>query len=167
MGHLGQRRPSDQLHGVVVNAAFFPDRVDRDNVRMLERRNRPHLVFKPPQRHFISQGYEWQHFQCDLAAHRELLGLVNDAHPATANFTHNLEIAESVIVSQAIRCCGAKRRTTAGGKLASDEFERRKDQPNLFGDLWISFGVIFHIRTVSPVQQLEKLISDFAEQFVD
>ena len=47
LDHLRQRPSLDELHGVVVNAALAADRVDADDVGMIQGRGRLGLVAEP------------------------------------------------------------------------------------------------------------------------
>jgi hypothetical protein len=61
---LSQRLAIDELHGVVVDAAFLPHRVDRHDVLVMQTRRRQRLVLEPLQVVWVHRRRERQHFQC-------------------------------------------------------------------------------------------------------
>ncbi len=91
---LGEGRPVDELHGVIVDPALAADRVDRDDVRMVQVRGRLGLDAEPGYLLRVDGGGEREDLQRDATAQRVLFGLVDDAHPAAAELADHAEIAE-------------------------------------------------------------------------
>ena len=91
---LGERRPVDELHGVVVDAALAADRVHRDDVRVVELRGGLGLDAEPGDLAGVDGGGERQDLQRHAAAQRALDGLVDDAHAAAAQLADDAEVAD-------------------------------------------------------------------------
>jgi hypothetical protein len=89
----------------------------------------------------IEQRLPRQHFHGDVAAERFLIGLVNDAHAAAADFAENAEIAESLQLRRAQRNSHA-----AGFFLLRFEMfdggDRRENIANILGEIRISRRVL-------------------------
>ena len=92
--YLRQALAFDELHGVVVDAAFDADGVDRDDVRVVERGGGAGFVLEAGELLLVEHRGEGQHFQGDAAAERDLLGFVDDAHAAAADLAEDAEVAE-------------------------------------------------------------------------
>ena len=88
-----QRLPVDELHRIVVDAAFHADGEDGDDVRMVQLSGRLGLVLETGDLAAVQHGSEGEHFQGHAAAQRDLLGLVHNAHPAAANLPQKAKIA--------------------------------------------------------------------------
>ena len=94
LDHLRQALAFDELHRVVVDAAFDADGVDGDDVRVVERGGGAGFVLEAGQLLLVEHRGERQDLQRDAAAERELLGLVDDAHAAAAELAEDAEVAE-------------------------------------------------------------------------
>jgi hypothetical protein len=84
----------DELHGVKVDAAITAHCVHRDNVAVMQTGGGERLVAEALQVLFVECSGEGQHLQRDHAIERNLDGLVDDAHAATADFAHDEEVAQ-------------------------------------------------------------------------
>ena len=85
----GERLTVDELHGVVVHAAFAADGVDGHDVRVVQARRRLRLVVEALQLPRVHRRRERQHLQRHPPAQRHLLRLVDDAHAAPAHLAHD------------------------------------------------------------------------------
>ena len=94
LDHFRQALAFDELHRVVVDAAFAADRVDRDDVRVVERGGGAGFVLEAGQLLAVEHRGERQHLQRDAAAEGELLGFVDDAHAAAADFAQDAKVAQ-------------------------------------------------------------------------
>ena len=92
--HLRQALAFDELHRVVVDAAFAADRVDGDDVRVVERGGGAGFVLEAGELLLVEHRRERQHLQRDAAAERELLRFVDHAHAAAAELAEDAEVAE-------------------------------------------------------------------------
>ena len=90
----GQALPLDELHRVVVDAALAADRVHRDDLLVLHVRRGQRLCFEALEAARVDGRGERQDLQRDPPPQRDLLGLVNDPHPASAHLTHDAKVAE-------------------------------------------------------------------------
>ena len=89
-----ERPPLDELHGVVMHAAVAADGEDRHEVRVVEVRRRLGLDLEPLDPPRVDRGGEREDLQRDPAAERDLLGLVDDPHPAPAQLADDPEVAQ-------------------------------------------------------------------------
>jgi hypothetical protein len=89
----GERRPLDELHGVVVDAPLAADRVHRHDVRVVELRGGLGLDAEPSDLAGVDRGGQRQDLQGDAAAQRALDGLVHDPHAAAADLADDAEVA--------------------------------------------------------------------------
>jgi hypothetical protein len=71
----------NELHGVVVHAALAADRVDGEDVGVVERSGRPRLIPEALEVTRIHDRGQGQHLECNPTAQRQLLGLVDDPVP--------------------------------------------------------------------------------------
>ena len=82
-----ERLAVEQLHRDEVLAVRFFDRVDRADVRMIERARRPRLALEPLERRPVARQLRRQELQRDASSELRVLGLIDDAHPAAAEST--------------------------------------------------------------------------------
>ena len=92
--HLRQALAFDELHRIVVDATLCSDRVDRDDIGMVERGSGPGFVFEAGQLLLVEHRGERQHLERHAAAERDLLGFVNHAHAAPAQLAEDAKIAQ-------------------------------------------------------------------------
>ena len=77
-----------------MNSLIATNVEDGHDVWMAQLRSRWGLDLEPlPLRGVDGRG-EWEHLQGDAATQRDLLGLVNDSHSASANFTDDAEVTK-------------------------------------------------------------------------
>ena len=91
---VGQRLPLHQLHRDEVRAAGLFDRVHRDDVGVVQRRDGPGFAGKAQPALVIGGQLRRQNLERDLATERGVLGLIDDTHPAGADFAHDPVVAE-------------------------------------------------------------------------
>jgi hypothetical protein len=78
-----------ELHGDERQPIVFADFVDGADIGMIESRRRSRLPAEAFQRLGIAGQVLGQKFQRNKAAKLSVFGLVNHAHPATAQLSHN------------------------------------------------------------------------------
>ena len=94
--HPGERLSVDELHGVEVDAPFAADRINRHDVRMVQRAAAWASLRKRCKSLASNMAAKRQNFQRDAPAQGKLHGLVNDSHAAPADLAYDLKIAERV-----------------------------------------------------------------------
>ena len=91
-----ERLPVDQVHGVEVVAVVLADGVDRDDVGVVQLGRGLGLALEA----LLGLGAHAQRGREDLQGHaaleRDLAGLVDHAHTATADLAQQLEVAEAL-----------------------------------------------------------------------
>jgi hypothetical protein len=92
---VAERPAVHELIGDEVRARRVTDVVNRDDVRMIQRRRRPGFADEPGQAVLIVGRCGRQHFQRDLAAETDVLSEIHLAHPALAEGTDDLVVPES------------------------------------------------------------------------
>ena len=92
---LLQGRSLDQLHHVEVQSLFAADREDRHDVGMVQLGGGQSLVFEAHQLPFVEHRGERQHLERDATLERDLLGFVDDAHPAATQFALDRKVAQA------------------------------------------------------------------------
>ena len=92
--YLGQGLPFHKLHRVVMHAPLAPDRVDLNDVGVLQRGGGQGFIVEPLQLAGIENGSKREGLQRHPATQRDLLGFVDDAHSAATNLPADAEIAE-------------------------------------------------------------------------
>ena len=95
---LGKAVPLHKLHRVEMHASIATGRVDRHDVGMVKLRRGLSFDQKPLPLLWINGRGKRKDFEGDLAAQRDLLGLVNHAHAASTN------LADDPVVSQPCAC---------------------------------------------------------------
>ncbi len=91
---LGQRRAVQKLHRDEVLALGFLDRVNRHDVRMLERGDRARLALEPRQAVGVVCERFGQHLQRHVTAELGVAGAIHLAHAAGADLLEDLVMAE-------------------------------------------------------------------------
>src|SRR5436190_869314 len=94
MDELTQCEAFNELHGVKMDAAFAADKVDGDDVLMVQAGGGFGFVVKSLQLFLVHCGCEREHLEGYPPAERDLLRLVYHPHAATAHFMQEPEIAE-------------------------------------------------------------------------
>ncbi len=92
---LGELLPAHQLHGQEVDAVRLLDRVDVDDVGVIERRQRPSLAPEPLEAFLTAREVGRQHLQRHLAAELRVLGEIDLAHAALAELGGDLVVGEA------------------------------------------------------------------------
>ncbi len=90
----GEALPVDELHRVVVDAALAADRVHRDDPLVLHVRRGQRLGLEALEAARVDGRGERQDLERDPPPQRDLLGLVDDAHPPTAHLAQEAKVAE-------------------------------------------------------------------------
>ncbi len=92
--HLVQTQALDELHDVIGRAVVLADAEDRHDVRVVELGGSLGLALEPQPLLVVADHLGRQDLQCHMAAERNLLGLVDHAHPAMADLADDPEIAD-------------------------------------------------------------------------
>jgi hypothetical protein len=130
----GQRLPFDELHGVEVDGPLAADRVDVDDVRVVQRRRRPRLVVEALQLSWVEGPRQRQHLESHPPAQRHLFRLVDDSHAAPAHLADQSEVAEPA--RRLLPRCGGDRARPGSG--VADEVQRLQAGVELLGQLGIA-----------------------------
>ena len=96
LDQLRERLAVDQLHGVVMDAPIRADGVDRHDIGMVQLGGGLRFVLESLQVLGIERGGERQDLDGDAPPQRKLQRLVDDAHPAPADFAHQAKIAQGL-----------------------------------------------------------------------
>src|SRR5262249_11184848 len=89
---FGEGSSFDELHGVEVHAALAADRVDRNDVRMMQLGRGLRLVLEALQMLGIHCRSERQDLEGNAAPQRKLFGFIDDSHASPAQFAQDAEI---------------------------------------------------------------------------
>jgi len=132
--HLSQRQAVDVAHGEIVYAALAADGDHVDDVRMVELRGSLGLVLEPRHLPRIDDRREGKNLQRHAARQRDLLGLVDHAHPAPSDLADESKIAQHACARRIAR---VNRRLPAvaadfEGGLA-DKLQARQASPQALG----------------------------------
>ena len=84
LDHLPQVSPGHVPHRDIQQLILGAHVVDRDHVRVVQRRGDPGLLQEPGPEHVIGSQLRRQHLQRDDTAQPQVLRLVDHAHPAAA-----------------------------------------------------------------------------------
>ena len=83
--HFSQRDTSHILHHDVGRALLLAQVVDRDDIRMVERRGRAGFLLEAPQPFRVVGELRAKHFYDDMAVELEIFGFVDLAHTPGPN----------------------------------------------------------------------------------
>jgi hypothetical protein len=97
----------DQLHGDEARAAGFLDRVDRDDVGVVERRYRLGLALEAPQPVGVVRHIGWQDLECNAPPQSLVLGGVDRTHAAFTQLAENSVVREC-LADHRIAFCSVK-----------------------------------------------------------
>ena len=97
---LAQRLAVDEFRDQESRAVVIADLVNREDVRVVERRRRPRLVQKTAQSLRIAAQLRPQYLERDRSPERRIDGLVDLAHPAGAEEAEDLVTADSAAGGQ-------------------------------------------------------------------
>ena len=90
----GEALPVDELHRVIVDAALAADRVHRHDLLVLHVRRREGLGLESLEAARVDGRGEREDLERDPPPQRDLLGLVDDPHPAPAHLAQEAKVAE-------------------------------------------------------------------------
>ena len=90
----GEALPIDELHRVIVHAALAADRMHRHDPLVLHVCGRQRLGLESLEATRVNGRGERQYLERDPPPERDLLGLVDDPHPAAADLAQETEVAE-------------------------------------------------------------------------
>jgi hypothetical protein len=148
---VGKRASLDVLHRIVVNAPFTADRVNLDDVGVLQGGGGQRFVLEPLESLGVHHSGERKHFQGHSAVQGNLFRLVDDPHPAPANFVKQSEIAQPADR----RTCRGIRRAVLPVQLrhhAAQHFHRVQAGRQFLFDLGVLFQKRFALG-LSPLKQ--------------
>ena len=135
---LGQGLPLDELHGVVVDAALAADRINRDDVGVVELGGGQGLGLEPPELGRVHGRREREHLQRHPAVQRTLHRLVHHPHAPAAHLGDQAEVAQVADPGLAftrfdrLRIGDQRRR---GQRRLADEFEAGQARLQVLGQL--------------------------------
>ena len=92
--HLIQPQALDELHDVIRQAILLADAEDGDDIGVVQPGRRSRLALEPPLGPVVQQHAFGQHLERDVTPQRDLLGLVDNAHAALADFAEDAKITE-------------------------------------------------------------------------
>ena len=98
---VAERPAVHELVGDEVRARRVADVVNRDDVRVIQRRRRPGFADESGQAVRVAGKGGWQHLQRHLAAEADVLSEIHLAHSALAEGTDDLVMPESCALAQA------------------------------------------------------------------
>ena len=99
-GDVAERPAVHELVGDEVRARRVADVVNRDDVRVIQRRGRPGFADEPGEAVLVVSKYGRQNLQRDPAAETDVLSEIHLAHPALAEGTDDLVVPESCALGQ-------------------------------------------------------------------
>ena len=91
-----KRLTVEKLHGQERPIVVLPDFINCTNVGMIESRSSPGFALKTLERLAVASKIVRQEFQRCLAAQAEVFGLINDTHPAAAEFFQNAIVRDGL-----------------------------------------------------------------------
>jgi hypothetical protein len=97
LNQLRQALPFDKLHRIEVHAPLAANRVDTDNVWVVELRGGLGFVLESLQLAAIEDRGQREDLQRHAASKGQLPRFVDNPHPAAANFTYDLEVAQGLL----------------------------------------------------------------------
>ena len=89
-----QAAPVNKLHDDEMKSFLLSHAKDRNDVGMVQPGSGLRFPLKALQLFRVQQRMLRQHLQSDAAFQRLLPGLIDDAHPAPAKFTQDVEISQ-------------------------------------------------------------------------
>ena len=84
----------DELHDVIGRLALLADAEDWHDVGVVELRRGPGLALESPAGPGVAEHLRGQDLERHMPPQRDLLGLVDDAHPAPADLADDAVVAE-------------------------------------------------------------------------
>ena len=115
----GEALPVDELHRVVMDAALAADRVHRHDPLVLHVGRRQCLGLEPLEPARVDGRGERQDLERDPPPERDLLGLVDDAHPPPAHLAQEAEVAELADARMGLVRLVARRAAAVGRRACS------------------------------------------------
>jgi GMP synthase PP-ATPase subunit len=110
-GDIAERAAVDEFVGDEVHARRVANVMDRDDVRMVQRRRRPGFTDEPGLAVLVVGDVGRQDFQRDAAAEADVLSEIHLAHTALAEGTENLVVSEpcALVQTHGVRITGPAR----------------------------------------------------------
>ena len=159
VNRLGEGLAVDELHGVVVHAALAAHRVNRDNVRVVELGGGEGLGLESAELGRVHRGRERKDLEGHTAMERDLLGLVNHAHTAPADFADDPEVAQ---ISQDLAGIRVHRqaRDLSYGRVPDlgHHLERREDSTKTLGLVGVVPGQIVDVHRLAALEPVGALL---------
>ncbi len=114
--HLGERSPGDHRHREVMDTTLVSRGEERDDVRMIERRDRVGLHPEACELAIVRAAGPRQDLQGHAPSQGDLLGLVDHRHPAPADHTDDPEVTQPVALRTGQTVRVGEFRLAAGGE---------------------------------------------------
>src|SRR6185437_12971433 len=102
--HSFESAAFQQLHNHEVTAVLAADFVDGADVGMVERRGSAGLALKSLQSLWVARQLFREELQSDAPPQGEVLGLIDHAHPATAELLQNAVMGDGLTNHGAALC---------------------------------------------------------------
>ena len=146
-----------------MDAPFGADRVDRDDVGVVQLRGGLGLDAEPGDLAGVDGGGERQDLQRHATAERALHGLVDDAHAAAPQLADDAEITES----RSVRCrliISDRRRSDRAGQFL-DQMQTIEARPQAFGDRRVLVDPFFRVDRPACLH-LDQIVSQHPRELI-
>ena len=99
-----QRDAVDELGREELHAAVVADVVDREDVGMIEGRNRARLALEAAEPFLVAHGARREHFQCEPAAQPNVLGQIDLRHAARSERREDAVVRQHIAAGECPAC---------------------------------------------------------------
>ena len=154
--HLIQATAGDELHGEVGYAVVLGEAVHGDDVRVLKPRRGTGLALEPEALVGRPERLRREELQRHVAAERDLLGLVDDAHAAAAQLAEDAIVAEPLHIRRPGRSDSRIVGLRDGDVL--EHGQGGEDLEDLLGALGVAVGVLLERRPLAGAVAVEELL---------
>jgi hypothetical protein len=101
-----ERLALEELHGQERPIILLPNFMNCADVGMIESRRGPGFAPEAFERLQVIREFLGQKFQCDMTPEAEVLGLVNNTHPAAAGYFQNAVVRDGLANHECRRYSG-------------------------------------------------------------
>jgi len=149
-----------------VEAILLADAEHRHDVGVMQLCRRPRLAMETPQVPRIEQGMRGQHLDGHMPAQRQLLRLVDDAHPTSAHLTQDLVVPHLLHRHRGGRGCGLTplTRSVVGGLGLLHQHEGGQHLADLVGMLGVAPCELLDGGLFALPERLDELIGDLPQR---
>ena len=149
-----------------MHAALAADAVHRDNVRVVQAGGGLGLDAEPLDLPGVHRGGHRQQLQRHAAAERDLLGLVDDAHAAAAEFPQEPEIAQDPGRSPRLQARPGRQMAVAGDRRLAEVHEglqRRYHAPDRLGVLRVLPDHRLQVHLIARLEALDEVVDELLQ----